>query len=160
MTQNVRTKAVFVLLGTLLLGILLGALGTGFFVRHRLHHLHQLRTPSGFTQEMMQAIEPTGSEQRDALRDALQSHVHQMKEIRERYRKKLRTEVDSMHATAEDLLTPQQQQRMREKMKELHREGEHAEHEFSPFGVLRGPAHGEESKTRIHRSARVGSGME
>lgn len=155
MTGKVRTKTALILVGTLLLGVVLGALATGVFVRHRIHHLRKLRTPAGFTQEMMQAIEPTGPEQRDALRTALESHVRNMRDIRERYRKELRAEVDSMHAAAGDLLTPEQQERMREKMKELHREGEHAQHEFSPFGALRGPSHRKENevtKGRLHRA--------
>lgn len=160
MTGNVRTKTVLVLIGTLVLGMVLGALLTGVFVRHRIHHLRQLRTPAGFTQEMMQAIEPTGPDQREALRKALKSHVQRMREIRERYRKELRAEVDSMHAAAEKLMTPKQQQRMREKMKELHKEGEHAQHEFSPFGARHLPSRGPATQRLGAFPERLHSGME
>lgn len=160
MTGNVRTKTVLVLIGTLVLGMVLGALLTGVLVRHRIHHLRQLRTPAGFTQEMMQAIEPTGPDQRESLRKALKSHVQRMREVRERYRNELRAEVDSMHAAAEKLLTPKQQERMREKMKELHKEGEHAQREFSPFGARRLPSRGPSAQRLGTFPQQFHSGME
>ena len=160
MNGSVRTRTVLVLIGTLILGMVVGALLTGLIVRERIHHLRQLRTPAGFTQEMMQAIEPTGPAQREALRKALESHVHRMRAIRERYRKELHAEVDSMHAAAEDLLTPKQQERMREKMRQLHEKGEHAQHEFSPFGARKGPFHDRSVRMMETFPMHLSSGME
>lgn len=138
MTGKTRTKTVLILVGTLVLGMVLGALLTGLVVRHRLGHLDHLRTPSGFAQEMMQSIEPTGLDQKEALRKALSSHARRMRTIRERYRNELRAEVDSMHVAAEELLTPEQEQRLREKMNQLHRAGENAHHNSFPFGWFGG----------------------
>lgn len=151
MTGNTRTKTFLILVGTLVLGMVLGALLTGLVVRHRLGHLDHLRTPTGFTQEMMQSIEPTGPEQKKALREAVSSHARRMKTIREHYRKKLHTEVDSMHRAAEGLLTPQQERRLREKMKQLHREGESAHHDSVPLGWFGGGSDDRSPDTmRIH----------
>lgn len=141
MTGTTRTKTVLILLGTLALGMVLGAILTGVFVRHRLGHLNHLRTPSGFTQEMMESIEPTGPGQEKALRKALTSHARRMRTIRERYRKTLHAEVDSMHAAAEELLTSEQERRLREKMNQLHQEGEEAHHNSFPFGSFSGTSH-------------------
>ena len=134
MTLSTRAKSILALVGTLLLGALLGALATGRFVHHRMSQLEHLRTPEGFASEMASAVEPRDSAQARALRETLRVHARRMRSIRDRYQQELRTEIDSLHQALGDLLAPEQEGRMREKMQELHREGEHRHHRVTPFG--------------------------
>ena len=81
-----RAGSALVLLGTLLLGIVLGALGSGAMRHHRSHSMHGLHHPDGLASYMLEAIEPRD----DAQRQAIMPHV-------ERAAANTTTELGSVH---------------------------------------------------------------
>ena len=82
-----RFRAILVLTGTLLLGIVLGVLLTGYIVRQRFAVLELMREESGFVQIVEDAVEPTPEQQeaiRPILRDAREGMIDNLTTMRSR----------------------------------------------------------------------------
>lgn len=114
--MTTRTKTTLIIIGTLLLGMLLGALLTGAVVRHRLGQLNDLRTPRGFSRVLEETIQPANAAQREELQAALQQGGRRLVRLRRQHRQETRALVDSLRAEIEPLLTPEQQKRLDERL--------------------------------------------
>lgn len=110
--MTTRTKTTLIAIGTLLLGMLLGALLTGAVVRHRLSRLDDLRTQRGFARILEQTIRPTDEAQREALRPVLRQGGRRVLRLRRQQRREMHALVDSVRTDLAPLLTPEQQQRL------------------------------------------------
>lgn len=70
--MTINTKSSLILLGTLILGIAIGALGTGALSQRRGEHLRELRHLGGFVEHMERIIGPRDETQRKAIRPILE----------------------------------------------------------------------------------------
>ena len=61
--MSAHTKTALVLLGTLVIGVVLGALLSGTLAQQRRDRSAELRGPRGFVQHMERVIQPTSDEQ-------------------------------------------------------------------------------------------------
>ncbi|HUF11566.1 MAG TPA: hypothetical protein VMN78_00535 [Longimicrobiales bacterium] len=111
-----RARSAAVLLGTLVLGIVLGALGLGAFMHHHHHSMRELHDPDGLVSHMLDAIEPRDEAQRQAilphLRRAADATTAEFAPVHER----LMAELSALRDSLRPILTDEQMRRLDEAM--------------------------------------------
>jgi hypothetical protein len=112
-----RTKSALFLGGALVTGVVLGALLVGAFVAHRVDRLDALREPTRLARFMENAIAPTSPAQRDSIRTVLRYRARQASAILQTTRRDLRAVQDSLRADLEPLLSEEQLERLRKRMR-------------------------------------------
>jgi hypothetical protein len=112
-----QTKSALLLGGALVTGVLLGALIVGAFVSHRVDRLDALREPTRLARHMEETIAPTSPAQRDSIRAVLRVRARQASAILQSTRRDLRAVRDSLRADLEPLLTDEQNDRLRNRMR-------------------------------------------
>ncbi|HHP7238571.1 hypothetical protein, partial [Longibacter sp.] len=96
MSFSPRTKSVLLLVVTLLLGIVLGGVLTGWWVQNRADRVRALRTPSGFVERVVERVEPTSAAQRDSVEVIARRAARQLERLRRSHRQQTMTVLDSM----------------------------------------------------------------
>ena len=114
--MKARTKSSLLLLGTLVMGLGVGALATGAVMNTRLDQLKRLRSPGGFTERMEEVIQPTDEAQRAEIRAVLDRSHERFHTAWKECGTRFTALGDSMRAELEPLLTPEQQTRFNEWM--------------------------------------------
>lgn len=112
-----RTKSILLLIATLLIGLLLGALANGYFVRKRLDRLGNLMTPGGFGGQLEEVLRPNSEEQRRAIRDVLETAAPRAVDIMRRSREEMRALNDSVKEELGSILTEEQLLRLDDHLK-------------------------------------------
>lgn len=112
-----QTKSALLLGGALVTGVLLGALIVGAFVSQRVDRLDALREPARLARFMEDAIEPTSPAQRDSIRAVLRYRARQTAAILQDTRRDLHAVQDSLRADLQPLLSDEQLNRLRERMR-------------------------------------------
>jgi len=112
-----QTKSALLLGGALVTGVLLGALIVGAFVTQRVDRLDALREPTRLARFMEDAVAPTSSAQRDSIRAVLRYRARQASAILQTTRRDLRAVQDSLRADLKPLLSEEQLERLRERMR-------------------------------------------
>jgi len=107
-----RTKSILLLAGVLLLGMLLGALGSGTVFNRRLAKIAELRTSRGMAFVLEKVVRPETEEQRQAFREVIEATAPGYADVFERTGTDLRALNDSVLARVRPLLTEQQTQRL------------------------------------------------
>lgn len=113
-------KSVLLLLITLVIGGVLGALLHARLSEQRLERIAAYRSERGFIRYIERGIEPTDADQQEQIRQILSSAASRVSERSTRHRQEMRSIIDSTHAELSQVLTPEQQQRLREHL-ETHR---------------------------------------
>ncbi|HEX3928928.1 MAG TPA: hypothetical protein VHW65_13105 [Gemmatimonadales bacterium] len=110
--MQIDTRAAVILLITLLLGIGLGAVGTGALARQRAAAVQQLRRPQGFVAHLDDVIGPRDDAQRAALAPVLEATAERNDDIIATANSQLRAALDSMRARLVPLLDRAQRARL------------------------------------------------
>lgn len=110
--MKIELKAAMILLGTLFLGVALGAVGTGALARQRNERVQDLRRPNGFVAHMEDVIRPKDSVQHAAIVPRLEATARTNDSIIRWANEQLRATLDSMRAALAPLLEPEQRQRL------------------------------------------------
>ncbi|NNC65664.1 MAG: hypothetical protein HKN84_12830, partial [Gammaproteobacteria bacterium] len=110
-----KTKSTLLLLATLVIGLVLGALINGYFVRQRLDRIGGLMNPGGFGEHIEAIIQPTNDEQREAIRKVLDSASPQALAVMRESRQRMRALNDSVKAELENILTEEQMERLEDR---------------------------------------------
>ncbi len=105
-------KPALLLLGTFVLGGLVGGLLVGTIVKNRVDTIRSLRTADGFTERMLSAIEPTPA-QRDTLRPLLREAGSDIEQMTRQTRAQMRARVDTLWHDIRPHLTPEQRRKLR-----------------------------------------------
>ena len=105
-------KAAVMLLITLILGILLGALGAGALSRQRSEQVQQLRRPPGFVAHMEEVIEPRDPAQRAKVEPILTFTAARNDTILQQANSQLHDALDAMRARLDPLLDAAQRDRL------------------------------------------------
>lgn len=111
-----KSKSLLALLGTLVLGFVIGVLASGFVRQQRVQKLERMPRHERFERVMKRIIQPTG-EQQAALDTILETHFQRMAGVRESYEDRVFALFDSLHQDLSSLLTEEQQHRLREHLK-------------------------------------------
>lgn len=112
--MKARTKSALLLVATLVIGGLIGALVTGAVVNNRLDALRGLRERGGFAERMEEVIQPRDAAQQAEIRAVLEASHERFEAMRRRHREEFRANRDSLRAELAPLLSPDQQTRLDE----------------------------------------------
>ncbi|MFQ5571182.1 MAG: hypothetical protein ACE5G0_16000 [Rhodothermales bacterium] len=107
-----RTKSILLLGGTILIGMLLGALINGMVMRQRLEQIGELGTPSGLFFVLEDAVRLEDEAQRRAIRAVLEEAAARAMDIREHSRREMHNLRDSIRAELVPLLSEDQLERL------------------------------------------------
>ncbi len=127
--MNIHLKTAAILLATLIIGMVCGALILGAFARDRLQPPPQV-TRERFVERWVRMVRPD-QEQMRRIREVVGEHEPGFRENYMRHRREMQTLVDSLHRDLEPILTERQLERIqrirqrRERAREFRREGGH-----------------------------------
>jgi len=117
MSVSPKMKSALVLLGTLLVGMALGAVLTGFVVQQRIDRLMALRDEEGFVRTLEEVIEPHDTGQRAEIRRVLRRTAERNADVTADFRREIRASTRQMRADLAPILTKEQMERL-EKLRE------------------------------------------
>jgi Spy/CpxP family protein refolding chaperone len=110
--MNTKVKIALIIIMTLVLGIVLGAMLNRAFIRYRIRRAFADRNPVGMVAFMEKNIQPT-PDQREQIREILERHRIKTEEIREKFMEEMRQEFESLDAELDPILTPEQKKRLK-----------------------------------------------
>jgi hypothetical protein len=107
--MKTRTKTVFLLIFTFLLGSLCGAMIQKILIRNQFKRFsHRVHDPEAFIQEFEEIIQPTET-QKAQIRDVLEKHHEKMMAMK----RKVPARMDSMRNELDAILTEEQKEKLR-----------------------------------------------
>ncbi len=124
--MTVQLKSALILGTTLVVGILIGALATGAWTRHRMRQLNTMRTQPGLVHAVERTVQPTDSVQARAVREAVRRTADRIGAINRRNRGEIAAQFDSLQAELRPILTDEQMQRLveaRARSRQRYRDG-------------------------------------
>ena len=104
-----KTKGALILFSTLLIGVLIGTLLSGWFVRDRLRPIPH---PRHFVRSTERLIAPQNEEQRQAVRAVLRHYATALRELNAEHREALKEQLDATRAELAPLLSEEQLRRL------------------------------------------------
>lgn len=111
MTMRIETRSALILLATLLIGALLGALITGALAQRRISRVAEMRE-RGFGMHIERIIQPKDEAQREAIRAVLKAAARRNQEIMRGARERFGDELRQMREELFPLLDEEQRQRL------------------------------------------------
>ncbi|HEX7071987.1 MAG TPA: hypothetical protein VF190_14330 [Rhodothermales bacterium] len=116
-----RTKSVLLIVATLLIGLVLGALLNARLAERRMERLASLRSERGFVRFMEEVVQPTDEAQREAMHEVFRRTGERMAEHQERSRRDAMAILDSSRQELAEILTPEQMQRLDDRLQDRRR---------------------------------------
>lgn len=113
--MNVRLKMTFMIIITLALGIIIGAMLNRTLMQNRIRNMLSWRNPGHFVTLFEKIIEPD-SKQSKLIREALDKHAKRISKIRKNFHKKSKSEFEAMKKEIDSILTPEQKKRLEERL--------------------------------------------
>jgi len=127
--MNTKTKSTIVLIGVLLIGIVIGALGSSLIRRSMWEdRVARFRSPEGFSERLIHIIKPAPG-QEEQVRQILLKHHEKMEKITEVSRAMIREHADSLLIDLQPVLNPEQLDRLKDM---LHRRPAHRRDRHEP----------------------------
>lgn len=126
--MNIHLKTAAILLATLIIGMVCGALILGAFARDRLQPPPQV-TRERFVERWVRMVRPDPA-QMQRIREVVGEHEPGFREYYMRHRQEIQVLVDSLHRDLEPILTESQIERIkriregRERIREFRRDGD------------------------------------
>jgi|GEM_PF-1636844 len=111
--MTTKSKATLFVLGTFLLGVLVGALINGAIMSSRSRNLNSL-PPGPLLASIVERVIQPDAKQRDAIMKILEKHSQTMAAAAETFRETMTRTIDCVQSELDPLLTPEQRQRLRE----------------------------------------------
>jgi len=120
--MNIRMKTALILIGTFLLGGVLGALLLGSIRGERESAREEIGRPGGGGRHLIErVIQPRDGEQRRAVMQVLRKWRERHRSVLEETHRQLRDGFDSMRAELEPILDEDQRERLEQEAERLHR---------------------------------------
>ena len=107
-----RARIAAVLVGTLVLGMVVGALGFSVYQRHRFRDALSLARPTLFTARLERVIGPVEESRRQQIDEVLRRADERMRANRIARDRERRAQLDSIRAALHPLLTDGQRRRL------------------------------------------------
>jgi hypothetical protein len=114
--MKLATKPTLVILGTLIVGIALGALLFSVFMRYRMQHLHKMMGPKGFHRSLTEAIGPMSGTQDSAVNSEIQRSSLRIDSTINAGRMQVDAMIDSMMTRLDSMLTADQRKRLHKEL--------------------------------------------
>jgi hypothetical protein len=118
--MSVKWKSTFIIVATLVIGILIGVFLAGPALHRRVESRHRDRGPELFTQMMERVIQPT-EEQQGAVHAVLEEYSALLEDLHEDFGTEMMATIDSLNADLDPLLTEEQKARLKERHDRLER---------------------------------------
>jgi uncharacterized membrane-anchored protein YhcB (DUF1043 family) len=109
--MNLKVKNTLIVTGTLIIGIIIGVLICGRFTQMKLRNLKNFYTEKGFKHQFISNVHPT-PEQLKQLEPAFKKYVSKNRELIKTFREKRHENYLEFKNEAEDILSPEQMQRL------------------------------------------------
>lgn len=129
-----RTKSVLIVVGTFIIGMIIGSLLTTAYVHHRRAKLEAFRQPDGFVGMFHDIIQPSDPTQQAAIDSVIRRNGLWFAHSAEQHRIEYRARLDSMAAELHPLLSAEQNDRLQHWMNDPDR--------MHGPGPMRGPGPG------------------
>jgi hypothetical protein len=110
--MKAETKSLVILIATLVLGVLLGAVGNGAMARERRARVEEMKRPGGFVGHMEEIIRPRDAAQRAAIEPILRATAERNRQVIHAANEQLRAALDSMRARLAPELDAEQRKRL------------------------------------------------
>jgi hypothetical protein len=107
-----KAKPAVVIIGTLIIGMILGALGLSVFMHYRMQHLHNMMGRNGFQQRLLESISPLSDSQRRAVEQVIDLSSVKIDSTISLSRLRMDAIIDSMIAQLDTQLSAEQKARM------------------------------------------------
>jgi len=109
--MNIKIKSALIVIVTLMIGILIGAMINRAFLQRRIKRAFEMRKPPMFIQSYLKTIAPD-PDQRKLIEEILEKNAGRVDEIRDEFRAELEASMDTMREELELILTPEQMERL------------------------------------------------
>lgn len=110
-------KTSLVLIGTLIIGIIIGTIGSTILRRNLMEErAARFKTAEGFTNRLIHVIEPDSS-QKKAIEKILFEHHQQVQEISSDFHVQMKSKTDSLLKDLKPILTEEQYDRLEKRLK-------------------------------------------
>ncbi|UCC38967.1 MAG: hypothetical protein JSV96_14320 [Candidatus Aminicenantes bacterium] len=110
--MNMKLKITFVFIITLALGIVFGFMVNRTYSQKRIRNILSSRSPEFFVTFYERILEPD-TKQSKMIREILDNHAKRISEIRENFTDEMQSELESMKAEIDPILTPEQKERLK-----------------------------------------------
>jgi len=110
--MNIKIKTVLIIIVTLGIGIVIGALLNRTFTQNRIRNIISTRNPNHFIPLYKKIINPD-PKQHKAIMEILNKHSSRMLEMRSNFLSEMLNEEKSMRTELDSILTPEQKKRLK-----------------------------------------------
>ncbi|OJJ20786.1 hypothetical protein BKI52_09385 [marine bacterium AO1-C] len=116
-----KVRTIAILVATLIIGIVLGSLGTGYFVRKKVKNISKrMRNPQHYKQFLMERLN-LSAEQQTAVEPIIDTHFKERKALRKRHFKDLIENEKRFHKALEVHLEDEQMAFLKRKLERMKR---------------------------------------
>lgn len=116
-----KIKTIAILLATLIIGMVLGSLGTGYFVRKKVKNLsRRMRNPDRFKDYIMDRLN-VSQEQQTAIEPIIDTHFKKRREMRKKHFSNLIESEKRFHKALAPHLDEEQMEFFRHRLKRMKR---------------------------------------
>ena len=113
--MNIKLKMTFIIIITLAIGIVIGAMLNRTISQRRIRNILLERRPDMFVRVYERILEPN-SAQSKAIREILNKYAQRNLEIRTKFREETQSVFESMKTEIEPILTPGQKKRLENRL--------------------------------------------
>ncbi len=110
--MNIHIKSAIILLTTLLIGMIIGALGMNLFRNQREINFDNFREQRAFMHLHEGILQPTSEAQRDSIHKILTQNLPKFRELGLKHREEMSALIDSMQKQLAPILTKEQLERL------------------------------------------------
>ncbi len=114
--MNAKTKSIAIIIGTLLVGIIIGSLGTGAIFSSRVAEIQALREDDGMSRFLEGMITPTDDAQQEEIRKVLRETQRRHMEIRRSVASEHQAVFTDMRAALSQILNEEQKEALRQRV--------------------------------------------
>jgi hypothetical protein len=140
--KNAKVKSILTIVGTLLIGILLGAMIATHLIRGRIRDFIDMRGGERFQKEVIIAAEPT-PEQEAAIKPILQDFAAVLDSMHTHHREELLENLSDLEAQLALHLSAKQIEKVKKHLHRLEGRGHHGRGHGRGHGHGHGEGHGE-----------------
>ncbi len=116
--MTTKTKTAMIIVATLVIGIVIGALGSGFVVHRFAGRPRDMRHREVFVERMVKLIDPAPDKE-DEIRGILTRHAELFNEITDDFHRETSALFDSLRTELDSVLTEEQRARLEERRQKL-----------------------------------------
>lgn len=116
--MNTKTKITAMFLATFIVGMIVGALLNGAVHKRRIEKIREMRGRGGFKNLVIDTVNPD-EQQKMLVQEILDKFDNKLQEMRNQDRVRFQTINDSMMIELSSVLTPEQNQLLKDKLEEL-----------------------------------------